>query len=188
MGVDPVDIGNRSRAVFLDRDGVINKAILRSGRPFPPASLSELEILPGVYNALNELVAARFYLIVVTNQPDVARGTQSREKVEEINNLLQTRLPLNLILSCYHDDADQCNCRKPKPGLILEAAQRFNIDLAGSFMVGDRWKDIEAGRRAGCQTVFIDYDYPEREPETPTYKVRSLAEAVRVILQAGKGL
>ena len=137
------------RAVFLDRDGVINRAMVRDGRPFPPASLSELEIPGGVPEALERLSGAGYLLIVVTNQPDVARGTIPREAVESMNALLQATLPLTEIRVCYHDSGDGCACRKPGPGMILEAAREHDIDLPESFLVGDRWRDVEAGARAG---------------------------------------
>jgi D-glycero-D-manno-heptose 1,7-bisphosphate phosphatase len=171
------------QAVFLDRDGVLNGAIVRKGGPYPPASLAELKVLPGVVEACTLLRKAGFLTIVVTNQPDVSRGTQGREVVEAINQVLRKRLPLDDIRVCYHDDVDGCPCRKPEPGLLLKAAQDWNINLSASFMVGDRWKDIEAGRRAGCKTVFVDHGYTERQPDNPDHRVGSLIEAVRWILQ-----
>lgn len=165
------------RAVFLDRDGVLNRALVRNGRPYPPSNLSELDILPGVPEALVRLRAAGFRLIVVTNQPDVARGRQTRETVEAIHATLRAELVLDEIRVCYHDDADGCRCRKPAPGLLLDAARDEQLDLPSCFMVGDRWRDIEAGRRAGCTTVFIDYGYAERQPADPRITVKSLAEA-----------
>ncbi len=173
-----------TRAVFLDRDGVLNRAILRQGRPHPPASLAELEILPGVPQALARLRAAGFRLVVVTNQPDVARGTQTQAQVQALHHALQQRLPLDDFRVCYHDDPDGCACRKPAPGLILAAAREARLDLANSFLVGDRWRDIEAGRRAGCRTIWIDAGYAERQPAQPDARVGSLAEAVEWILSA----
>jgi transaldolase len=171
------------RAVFLDRDGVINRAIVRGGKPYPPADILQLEVLPGVAQALERLRAAGFRLIVVTNQPDVARGVQTRETVEAIHaELLARGLPLDDFRVCYHDDDDDCACRKPKPGLLLAAAQEEGLDLTSSFLVGDRWRDIEAGKRAGCTTLFIDYRYVELERSQPDVRVRSLAEAANWIL------
>lgn len=172
-----------NRAVFLDRDGVLNRAIVRNGRPHPPAGLSELQVLAGVPEALAALKAAGFLLIGITNQPDVARGTQKREAVEAINAALLAALPLNEILVCYHDDAEGCDCRKPHPGLLTRAAMKYNIDLSSSFMIGDRWKDIEAGRHAGCATILIEYGYAENGLKSiPDYRVHSLSEAVAWIL------
>jgi len=170
------------RAVFLDRDGVINRAFVRSGRPHPPTSLDELEILPHVKSALNDLKMAGYLLIVVTNQPDVTTGKISKLVVEEINRHLGNALPIDQFRTCYHDDKDGCQCRKPLPGSLLEAAKEHQIDLNHSFMIGDRWRDIEAGAAAGCKTFFIKYDYQEKQPDTPNFIVSSLAEAAEIIL------
>lgn len=170
------------RAVFLDRDGVINRAIVRDGKPYPPVSLAELEILPGVHEALEKLHDASYLLVVVTNQPDVARGTAKREDVELMNAFLSSQLPIDDFKTCYHDSGDKCGCRKPLPGALLEAAQEHNIDLSKSFIVGDRWRDIEAGASAGCKTFFIDYRYAEQKPDAPDFIVSSLLEAKKIIL------
>jgi len=176
-----IDRGLR-RAVFLDRDGVINRAIVRDGRPSPPAGVDHVEVLPGVPQALLRLRAAGYLLIVVTNQPDVARGTQSRAAVEAIHKRLAAELAIDDFLVCYHDDVSACECRKPKPGLLFDAAGEHGIDLDASVMVGDRWRDVEAGRRAGCRTVFVDYGYSEQRPDAPDVVVSSLEEATTWIL------
>ncbi len=170
------------RAVFLDRDGVINRAIVRDGKPFPPANLDQLEVLPGVREALEKLHAANYLLIVITNQPDVARGTSKKEDIEEINTHLSSQLPIDKFKTCYHDSSDGCSCRKPLPGSILDAAKEYEIDLSKSFMVGDRWRDIEAGAAAGCKTFFVNYRYLEKMPDTPDFIVSSLLEAEKIIL------
>jgi D-glycero-D-manno-heptose 1,7-bisphosphate phosphatase len=174
-----------ARAVFLDRDGVLNRAVVRAGRPYPPASVEALEILPGVAEGLAALRAAGYLLLVVTNQPDVARGTLPRAAVEAIHRELLARLPLDGILCCWHDDADGCACRKPRPGLLREAARSRGLDLPASFMVGDRWRDTEAGQAAGCRTIFIDHGYQERRPDRFDARVASLAEAAAWILHGG---
>jgi D-glycero-D-manno-heptose 1,7-bisphosphate phosphatase len=170
-------------AVFLDRDGVLNRAHVVDGVPHPPDSVQQLELLPGVEEACRRLREAGLLLIVVTNQPDVARGTQTLQEVEALNRELGSRLPLDEIRVCPHDDADECECRKPAPGMLLDAARERGIDLERSVMVGDRWRDVEAGRRAGCKTVFIDWGYSERAPEAPDLIVRQLDEAVPWILE-----
>ncbi len=170
------------RAVFLDRDGVINRSIICEGKPFPPASLDELVILPGVNEALSLLRAAGYRLIVVTNQPDVSRGTTTKNSVEALNASLQDQLPIDAFFSCYHDDSDHCLCRKPKPGLLLAAAKKFNVNVARSYMVGDRWRDIEAGLAVGCKTFFVDYGYTEKQPELFDFRVNSLREAAIIII------
>jgi D-glycero-D-manno-heptose 1,7-bisphosphate phosphatase len=184
MGIDRVG----RRAVFLDRDGVLNRAFVRNGKPYPPSSLEELEILPGISEACRDLHRAGFLLIMVTNQPDVARGTQTREVVEAINQVVSDCLSLDDIKVCYHDNSDNCKCRKPEPGLILEAAEEWKIDLSGSFVVGDRWKDIEAGCRAGCSTIFVDRGYSEVRPEIFDKLATSLTDAVDWILQESSSL
>lgn len=171
------------RAVFLDRDGVLNRAFVEAGRPYPPASLADLEILPGTREACAALKEAGFLLIVVTNQPDVARGTQRRETIDAIHQALCAQLPLDDIRTCYHDTRDQCACRKPKPGLLFDAAKSWAIQLSASYLVGDRWKDVAAGQAAGCRTVFIDYHYAEPQPSAPDCMVGSLAEAAAWILE-----
>jgi len=175
--------------VFLDRDGVINRTFVRDGKPFPPTTLQELEVLPGVPEALHELKQHGYKLLVVTNQPDVARGKQSRQTIDAMHQALSARLPLDDILVCYHTDKDKCDCRKPMPGMLFEAAKKHNIDLAASFMVGDRWRDIEAGYNAGCKTILIDYGYSERSPaHAPDLRVGSLREAADWIIgSAPKG-
>jgi D-glycero-D-manno-heptose 1,7-bisphosphate phosphatase len=182
MGVGPLS------AVFLDRDGVLNRAILRDGKPFPPANPAELKILPDVPAALSALKAAGFLLLVVTNQPDVARGVQQRSVVEQIHEELRAQLPLDDFLVCYHDDSDACDCRKPKPGLLFQAAAKYGLDLPGCYLIGDRWRDIDAGHAAGCQTVWIDRRYAERAPlRPPAARVASCLEAAAWILRP-KGL
>jgi histidinol-phosphate phosphatase family protein len=171
------------RAVFLDRDGVLNEAVVRGGQPYPPATVAELKLFPDAAAALDRLERAGFLLIVVSNQPDVARGAQSRETVDAINAAIAAQLPVLDFLVCWHDDADGCGCRKPKPGLLLEAATKYGIDLGGSFLVGDRWRDIDAGAAAGCRTVLIDRHYIERPPQHPPHaRAVSLSEAVQWIL------
>jgi D-glycero-D-manno-heptose 1,7-bisphosphate phosphatase len=169
-------------AVFLDRDGVINRAFIRDGTPCPPVSLRDLEILPHVPEALSALKAQGYSLVVVTNQPDVARGTASRELVDSIHERLKGELGLDAIFTCFHDDADECDCRKPKPGLLFRAAHDLGIDLTSSFMVGDRWRDVEAGRRAGCRTLFVECSYGETPPGSYDFRVGSLLEASGIIL------
>ena len=170
------------RAVFLDRDGVLNRAFVRNGTPHPPDTLAELEILPGVESALTDLHRAGWLLIVVTNQPDVARGKTTREQVDAMNAHLQSCLPLDEFRTCYHDSTDHCLCRKPQPGALIAAAACHAISLPTSFMVGDRWRDIKAGQHAGCKTIFIDYNYAEKQPQSFDYKASSLRDAADIIL------
>jgi D-glycero-D-manno-heptose 1,7-bisphosphate phosphatase len=170
------------RAVFLDRDGVLNRGVMIDGRLHPPRTAAEVEVLPGVPEACRELARAGLLLIGATNQPDVARGTQTREEVLRINGVLLRALPLLEIRTCFHDDADGCACRKPKPGLLQEGAREHDIDLASSFMVGDRWTDVAAGAAAGCLTFLITAPYNERPRCPPDYDVADLQEAARRIV------
>ena len=176
------------RAVFLDRDGVINRVVLRDGKPYPPPSLAGLRILPGVREACRSLREAGFLLILVTNQPDIGRGQANVKEVSAIHRRLQRYLHLTDVKMCPHDDDARCECRKPNPGLLLKAARDWDIDLAASYFVGDRWRDVEAGQRAGCRVMFIDYHYRERRPEAPFVPVRSLRDAAMRILGEIEGV
>jgi D-glycero-D-manno-heptose 1,7-bisphosphate phosphatase len=180
--------GGLGRAVFLDRDGVINRPVVEAGRPYPPPDPGALELLPGVGDALARLKRAGFRLVVVTNQPDIARGTQRREVVDAMHARLAVELPIDEFRVCDHDDGDGCACRKPKPGLLEASAREARVLLSASFMVGDRWRDVEAGRRAGCRTVFLDWGYAERRPEAPDAIVSSLAEAADWILSCPRSV
>jgi D-glycero-D-manno-heptose 1,7-bisphosphate phosphatase len=173
------------RAVYLDRDGVLTRALVRDGKAYAPVTPAEMEIDADAPDALARLKAAGFLLVVVTNQPDVARGKTRREDVESMHATLRATLPLDACFVCYHEDADGCACRKPLPGMLLEAAGAFGIDLACSFMIGDRWRDIDAGAAAGCHTVWIDRGYDERPPEhTPDAHVDCLRAAAEWIVEA----
>ncbi|MDR1166474.1 MAG: HAD-IIIA family hydrolase [Deltaproteobacteria bacterium] len=170
-------------AVFLDRDGVLNEAVVRDGKPYPPADADSLVIPPDTLPLLRELKEAGYWLICVTNQPDVARGTRTLTNVLAMCARVSASLPLDATRVCLHDGADRCPCRKPQPGMLLEAAAEFSISLAQSFMVGDRASDVGAGRAAGTRTIFIDRGYREPPPDPPADFVRgSLAEAVALIL------
>jgi D-glycero-D-manno-heptose 1,7-bisphosphate phosphatase len=171
-------------AVFLDRDGVLNEAVVRDGKPYPPDSVAELRIIADAPEALERLKARGLALIVVTNQPDVARGKQRAAAVEAIHDRLRAALPIDGFVTCFHDDRDDCACRKPKPGLIVEGAARFDVDAAQSFLIGDRWRDIDAGKSAGCRTIWIDRGYRERGPSAPPdARVGSISKAADWILQ-----
>lgn len=176
----------RKRAVFLDRDGVLNRPVFRDGLPFPPARVEEFELYPDAADGCAQLQQAGFLLVVVTNQPDVGRGTQNRETIEAMHVKLRTAIPsLNAIEVCFHAGSaygEPCECRKPKPGMLLRAAAVYAIDLSGSFLIGDRWRDVDCAHAAGCRAVFIDHGYRETLKETPEFTVSSFGEAVRTIL------
>jgi D-glycero-D-manno-heptose 1,7-bisphosphate phosphatase len=171
-----------TKAVFLDRDGVLNHSVVRDGTPYP-GGLNDLAIYPDAAGALRRLKQAGYRLIVVTNQPDIARGTLTRAAVDEINAALGAAMPIDEFVVCPHDDADHCRCRKPKPGMVLEAAARHGVELTASFLVGDRWRDIDCGAAAGVRTVLIDRGYRERAPEhAPDFVAGSLSAAAEWIL------
>ena len=181
-------IAATKRCVFLDRDGVLNRPVVRDGRPFPPANVGEFQLYPDVVDGCRQLKEAGFLLIVVTNQPDVGRGTQSRESVEAMHAKLRGDIPaLDAIEVCFHAGAahgDPCDCRKPKPGMLFRSAENRGIDLKRSFMIGDRWRDIDCAHAAGCRAVFIDHGYREQLREKPEFVVTTFREAAAVILQS----
>jgi D-glycero-D-manno-heptose 1,7-bisphosphate phosphatase len=170
-------------AVFLDRDGTLNVAQLRKGLPHPPESVAEFRLLPGVEEGCRRLRAAGYVLVVVTNQPDVGRGEQTTENVEAIHRRLLELLQIDRIEVCYDPGrGEESEFRKPRPGMILKAARELGLDLARSWMVGDRWRDVDCGANAGVRTVFIDYGYAEALRSRPTYSVADFPSAVEVIL------
>jgi D-glycero-D-manno-heptose 1,7-bisphosphate phosphatase len=171
------------RAVFLDRDGVINRAVIRDGKPYPPPTLDDFTLEDGVLGAIARLRAAGLLIVVVTNQPDVATGVQRRDVVDAMHARLASAALCDAIKVCWHVAGDDCACRKPRPGMLLQAAAEWRIDLGRSFMVGDRWVDVAAGRAAGCYTCWIDRGYAEPAPDAPDACVKSLPEATDRILQ-----
>lgn len=175
-------------AVFLDRDGVLNAAIVRDRRPYPPTSVHEVVILPGVRSAIDAFRASGLMTIVVTNQPDIARGTAMAAQVDAINALVAAATGVDAIIVCPHDEGDGCTCRKPLPGMILDTAARLKIDIRRSVMVGDRWRDIQAGHAAEIPTVLVDRRYDEKPARDPTLVVDELSTAVPWILERTKGL
>lgn len=172
-----------NRAVFLDRDGVLNANVMRDGRPVAPETVDAFRLLPGVPEAARRLKRAGFLLVVVTNQPDIGTGRTPRATVDAMHDMIRAAIGVDDIRICTHVDADHCDCRKPKPGMILAAAAAHDIDLSRSYMVGDRWRDIDAGRAAGCLTIFVDYRYKQESPALPDKIVGSLSEAADFILE-----
>ena len=169
------------KAVFLDRDGVINRAFIKDGLPTSTNSLDELEILPGVKESVLRLKKLNFVCLVVTNQPDVTRGKINKNTVIEINNFLLKEIKLDDFFVCYHDDKDNCDCRKPKPGLLLQASKKWDVNLKKSFIVGDRWRDIQAGEKVGCKTIFLEYNYKDIKPKNPNFITDTLLNATYII-------
>lgn len=174
-----------NKAVFLDRDGVLNHSIIIDGKPYAPRTHEDFILNPDL-QALSRLRNLGYRLIVVTNQPDVANGLVSRQFVDELHALLEKAFPFDAILACFHNAAAQCDCRKPKPGMLHQARDAWNIDLSRSYMVGDRWRDVMAGEAAGCSTVFLDYGYTEETPAFhPDFTCGSLLAAIEWIEAGG---
>ena len=179
-----------NRAVFLDRDGVLNEApVGTDGVPRPPAGVADLHIISGTAAALRRLRSAGFLMLVVANQPEVARGTLSMDAVEEVNDKLSARLPIDAVYVCPHT-SDACDCRKPKPGMILDAADDWDVDLAASWLIGDRWVDVTAALAAGVRPVLLERRYSwdptsSGSPEADLGRVPArgtIAECVSLIL------
>ena len=167
------------RAVFLDRDGVINRVKIEGGKPLSPRRFEDFEFLPGIERLAERLKEAGFLRVVVTNQPDLVRGRLEESELEKMHDLVRRRLDVEAIYACLHDDGDKCDCRKPKPGMLTKAAQEWEIDLNRSFFLGDTWRDMEAGKRAGCRTILLDAPY-NREAEGD-HRVGSFVEALEII-------
>jgi D-glycero-D-manno-heptose 1,7-bisphosphate phosphatase len=177
--------------VFLDRDGVLNRPVVRDGKPYPPRSVEEFVILPDAAEACARLKRHGFLLVVATNQPDVGRGAQTRERVEAMHDLLLRELPIDRVEVCYDSGEAASHCRKPAPGMLLRAAADCDIDLRASFMVGDRWRDVDCGKTAGCKTVFIDRGYEEELRSQPDHRAACLLDAALWIIgihQEGTGV
>lgn len=173
-----------TKAVFLDRDGVINRSLVLNGKPFAPTNLNDFQILPGVSDSLFSLKASGYLTVVVTNQPDLSTGKQTWESLNEIHAYLNSQCHIDMVKVCSHVSEDRCSCRKPNPGMLVEASKELGIDLSESYMIGDRWGDVEAGQRSGCKnTFFIDYGYKEKKPTGDFISVNSLRECTDIILK-----
>jgi D-glycero-D-manno-heptose 1,7-bisphosphate phosphatase len=175
------------QSVFLDRDGVLNSTEVRNGRPYAPTKFQDFHIFPEAVDALSYLIDKKFTLAVVTNQPDVGNGKVKKEIVDQMNAELLSKLPISMIKVCYHSQTADCFCRKPKPGMILEAALDLQTDVSNCYMIGDRWSDVSAGKAAGCTTIFIDNNYTEKLTDQPDFIVNSLAAAVDTIIAKNEG-
>lgn len=171
---------NKKRAVFLDRDGVLNVPVIRDGKTYPPDSLKEFNLFSEVTQSANMLAQSGYLLIVVTNQPDVLRGKQKIEIVEEMHDFLKKELPLDDIFVAWDENGFDY---KPKIGMVVKAAKKYNIDLSASYLIGDRWRDIDCGVKAGCFTIFIDRGYKEVLSLEPKYSCSNLLEAAQFIVK-----
>jgi D-glycero-D-manno-heptose 1,7-bisphosphate phosphatase len=184
-----VTVSSLRPAVFLDRDGVLNISEIRDGKPFAPRRLEDFRLFADAAPSVARLRDSGFTLVVVTNQPDIGNHLVDPAIIDQMHAVLSERLGLTEIVVCPHRQGDGCACRKPKPGMLIDSANRLSIDLPACYMVGDRSGDIAAGRAAGCRTIFIDRGYgTDAPPEAPDRIVSSLAEAVAFILdEAGRG-
>ncbi|MEQ8587698.1 MAG: HAD family hydrolase [Thalassobaculaceae bacterium] len=172
----------KRKAVFLDRDGVLVRTEVRDGKPYAALSLRDFHILPEAPDAIRSLKAAGYVTVLTTNQPELARGNVDSATMEAMHAKLGAELPLDDVRICPHDSGEGCGCRKPAPGMLLNAARDLDLDLPASYMIGDRWRDVGAGRAAGCTTILIERGYAEPERETPDFTVADVAEAARLIL------
>jgi D-glycero-D-manno-heptose 1,7-bisphosphate phosphatase len=175
----------------MDRDGTLNVQVMRDGNPIAPATVEDFRLFPGVQEACRELHDAGFALVVATNQPDVGRGTQSLAVVEAMHAKLRQLIPeIERIEVCYspgRDDSPPDPRRKPAPGMLLDAARDLDLDLTRSWLIGDRWRDIDCGENAGVRTVFIDFGYVEQLHLPPDFTVKSFVEGARIILAQSEG-
>ena len=171
----------KNKAIFWDRDGVLNKVIMRNGKPSSPWCIEEFEILPDVKRCLEKTKEMGFLNIVFTSQPDISRGLLKTEELEKIHRIISETLLVDEIKFCPHDDKDNCECRKPKPGLIVEAVKKWSIDLDKSYVVGDSWKDIKAGKSAGCKTFLLRREYNKDYKEDYDFEINSLKQMVEII-------
>ena len=176
-----MDCNNR-KAVFLDRDGVINRIIMRAGKPCSPRTIQDFEWEDGVKDAIEQIKERRFIVIVVTNQPDIARGKMPVDTLDAMTQKIYSEITVDAVMICPHDDIDECSCRKPKPGMLLDAAKMWSIDCGQSFMIGDTWKDTEAGYSAGCSTILLDREY--NRDVSCDHRAANLEEAVKFIVKS----
>ena len=179
------------KCVFLDRDGVLNYTKVENGKPFAPTSFADFKLYENINGPLESLKKMNFLLFVVTNQPDVGNQKVARGEVEAMHDYLLARTPVDAVFACFHSQDEDCSCRKPEPGMLYAAAFQYFVMPSLSYIVGDRYSDIVAGNKFGCQSILIDRSYKECRLATPWRKVGSLLEAVKEITvneQKDKGL
>ena len=171
-----------NKAIFLDRDGVLNKVILKDGKPLSPKNLSEFVLLDNVSEALAIFKKLDYLTIIVTNQPDIKTKKQTLKDLEITHKWIFDNLMIDDIFVCCHDDSDNCNCRKPGIGMLINASKKYKINLTKSIMIGDRWKDIKCGQLAKCKNNFyINYGYDEPSPTGKFINVSSLYECSKIV-------
>ena len=169
-------------AVFLDRDGVINRGYVKDGKSYAPRSIKDFKLLPHAVSSIQRLMESGFLVIVITNQPDINNGLVTFDEVDVMHTLLRKNTQITDIFVCPHSQLENCDCRKPKPGMLIDAARKYNIDLTKSFMIGDRATDIEAGLQAGCRTIFLNRNYKESRPKHQEKTFTSINSATKFII------
>ena len=175
-----------NKAIFFDRDGVLNEAIIKENRPYAPLKISDVKIVNGIKELIFELKNLNYLILAVTNQPDYSRGLVKKENIEEINSYIISELNLDDLFCCFHDNNDDCECRKPKPGAINYLKNKYNINLKESFFIGDRAKDIEAAKAVSCPSIFVDYRYNEDKPVGQIASTRNIGDILKIILDFNK--
>ena len=173
-----------NKCVFFDRDGVINEVVFRDGKPCSPRNINEFRIINGVRETFEAIRNLGYRIVIFTNQPDISRELMTSEELRKMHSIIEEILSPDLILYCPHDDSDDCECRKPRPGMLVKASEDMNINLKLSFVVGDGWKDMAAGKSVGCKTILIDKPY-NLEVECD-FRVKDLKEALLVISSLSK--
>ena len=171
----------KNKAFFFDRDGILNKSILKKNKPYSPRNLRELRLNLELVEFIKKLKKKNFKIIVITNQPDIKSGKLNKYTLKVINLIIKKKFCIDDIFICIHGKNENCHCRKPKPGMIIKASEKWNINLKKSFFVGDRWKDMQAGEIMGCKTIFIDYDYNETQPKSYSYKFKTIGLMIKKI-------
>jgi len=167
----------KKRALFLDRDGVLNAPIVRNGKPFAPKKIKEIKLYSNIKNTI-KFLKNFYYIIVISNQPDVGNGIVKKKKSLKINSIICKKNFVSKYYLCFHSEKKNCKCRKPKIKSIISAKKKYKLDLSKSFFVGDRKKDIDAGNKSSCITIFIDRIYKEEKPKSFKYKCKSTREAL----------
>jgi D-glycero-D-manno-heptose 1,7-bisphosphate phosphatase len=172
---------NKNKAIFFDRDGVLNKTLLKNGKPYAPRNIKDFKIISDAYSILSYLKSLNYLMFVVTNQPDVGNGYMDKIIVEEMHEMILDQLPIQEIFTCYHSQKDNCSCRKPKTGMLEKAHKKFNLNIKDCFIVGDRFSDIEAGQKFKFQTVMIGTGYGEKPLAKPDFNIDKLEDLRSII-------
>tara|TARA_B100000989_G_C19364796_1_gene394830 strand:+ start:237 stop:752 length:516 start_codon:yes stop_codon:yes gene_type:complete len=169
----------KTPAIFFDRDGILIKTKIINQNPVAIKSINEIVINRGIINICKKL-NKNFYLFMITNQPDVSRGNNTKKNVNEINSFLKKKLKLKKTYVCFSSN-NTCKDRKPNPGMIKKAIKTYSIDAKKSYMIGDRWKDIVAGQRSKCKTILLNKKYSEKNKCKPDYTIKNLKDILKIV-------